>query len=107
MTQAAEDVSLSKAYPGFDLGLVARLARTRRNHPNPVMGRHHAVAAIDLRIVERGFVNCALEIVRNRQPRHPAEKTEHLHMRADPVRQRLREGRLRIRVARSAKYADE
>src|SRR6516162_7286777 len=25
--------------------------------------RHHAVATIDLRIVERGFVNCALEIV--------------------------------------------
>jgi hypothetical protein len=24
MTQAAEDVSLSKAHPGFDLGLVAR-----------------------------------------------------------------------------------
>src|SRR5215471_16664150 len=77
MTQAAEDVSLSKAHPGFDLGLVARLARTRREHPNPVMGRHHAVAAIDLRIVERGFVNCAVEIIGHRQPRHPAEETEH------------------------------
>src|SRR5262249_52639342 len=98
MTQAAEDVSLSKAHPGFDLGLVARLARTRRKHPTPERGPHHAVARIDLRIVERCFVTCALEIVGHRQPWPPAEETEHLHMRADPVRQRLREGRLRIRV---------
>ena len=107
VAQPAEDVALGKAHPGFDLGLVARLSRTRRKHADAVMGGHHAVAAIDLRIVERGLVNAALEIVRHDQPRHAAEEAEHPHMRADPVRQRLREGRLGIGVAGGAEHADE
>ena len=71
------------------------------------MGGHHAVAAIDLRIVERGLVNAALEIVRHEQTRHATKEAEHPHMGADPVGQRLREARRGIGVAGSTKYTDE
>src|SRR5260370_14966468 len=85
VAQPAQDVALSKAHARFDLGLVARLSWTRRKHADTVMGSHHAVAAIDLRIVERGLLNAALEIVPHEQPRHATEEAEHPHMRADPV----------------------
>jgi len=62
-------------------------------------GRHHAVAAIDLRIVERSLVNAALEIIRHEQRGTPPKKRSIRTMRADPVGQRLREGRLGIGVA--------
>jgi uncharacterized protein YijF (DUF1287 family) len=45
--------------------------------------------------------------LRHDQPRHAAEEAEHPHMRADPIRQRLCEGRLRIGVAGGAEHADE
>lgn len=71
------------------------------------MGGHHAIAAIDLRIVERGLVNAALEIVRYDETRHAPEKAEHPHVRVDPVGQRLREARLGIGVAGGAEHTDE
>src|SRR4249919_1118819 len=77
VAQPAENVALGKAHPRFDLGLVARLSWTRRKHADTVMSGHHAVAAIDLRIVERGLMNAALEIVRHEQTRHATEEAEH------------------------------
>ena len=87
--QPAEDVGLGEADPGLDLGLVARLSRPRRQDADAVMGRHHAVAAVDLGVVERGLVDPALQIVGNDQARHAAEEAEQAHVRADPVGQRL------------------
>jgi hypothetical protein len=107
VAQPAENVALGKAHASFDLGLVARLSRTRRKHADTVMGGHHAVAAIDLRIVERSLVNAALEIVRHYETRHATEEAEHPHMRTDPVWQGLREARLGIGVAGGAEHADE
>src|SRR3954466_9037716 len=46
--QPAQDVGLGEAAPRLDLGFVARLARAGRHNPNTVVGRHHAVAAVDL-----------------------------------------------------------
>jgi hypothetical protein len=68
---------------------------------------HLAIAAVDLRIVERCLAHPAFEIVRHDQLRGAAEKVEHAHMRADPVRQLLRPGRLRIGQVGSAEHADE
>ena len=45
--------------------------------------------------------------LRHDQPRHAAEEAEHPHMRANSIRQRLCEGRLRIGVAGGAEQADE
>ena len=71
------------------------------------MRRHGPVSPVDLRIVEGGLVDPALQIVGNQQLRRTAEKAEHAHVSAGPVRQRLRPGRLGIGEVRGAEHADE
>ena len=105
--QPAEDVGLGEADAGLDLGLVAGLARSRRQDADAVMGGHHPVAAVDLGVVERGLVDAALQIVGHDQARHAAEEAEHADMGADPVRQRLRPGRLGVGEVRGAEHGDE
>ena len=106
-SQPAEDVGLGEAHPCLDLGFVARLSWSRRQHADAVMGRHHAVAAVDLGVVERGLVDAALQVVRHDQARHAAEEAEHTHVRPDPVGQRLAPGRLGVGEARGAEHGDE
>ena len=91
-----EAIALSRGF----LGRAGRMAVR-------VMGRHRGVGAVDLGIVEGGLVDPALQIVGNQQLRRAAEKAEHAHMRADPVRQRLRPGRLGVGEVRGAEHADE
>ena len=74
-----------RADPSLDLGFVTRLPRSRRQHADAVMGRHHAIAAVDLGVVERGLVDPALQVVGHDQARHAAEKAEQAHVRPDPV----------------------
>jgi hypothetical protein len=105
--QPPENVGLGDSHARFDLGLVARAIRTRRQNADAVMRRHHGVAAIDLGIVERSLVHAALEIVGHDETRHAAEEAEHAHMRLDPVRQRLRPGRFGVGVIRGAQHCDE
>ncbi len=71
------------------------------------MGRHHPVAAIDFRVVERGPVDAGFQIVGNDKARHPAKEPEHADMGLDPVRQFLRPGCLGVGVIRGAKDGDE
>ncbi|MCY1358188.1 hypothetical protein D9M69_447130 [compost metagenome] len=71
------------------------------------MGRHHAVAAVDLGIMEAGAIDAGLQVVRHDQPGHATEEGEHAHVRADPIRERLGPGRLGERIARRAEHADE
>src|SRR5271165_2589394 len=58
-------------------------------------------------IVERGLVDPAFQIVGNQQLRRAAEKAEHAHVRAGPIRQLLRPRRLGIGEVRGAEHADE
>ena len=71
------------------------------------MGRHHPVAAIVFRVVERGPVDPLFQIVGNDKPRHPTKKAEHADMGLDPVRQFLRQGCLGVSVIGGAKDGDE
>ena len=71
------------------------------------MRRHHAVAAVDLRVVERRLAHAGLQVVRHDEARHPAEEAEHADMGADPVGQCLAPRRLGIGQARGAEYGDE
>ena len=96
VAQPAEDVGLGEADPGLDLGLVARALRPGWQNADAVMRRHRPVAAVHLGIVERGLVDAALEIVGHQQARRRAIEAEHAHVGADPVRQRLRPGRLGV-----------
>jgi hypothetical protein len=71
------------------------------------MRRHHCIGSIDLWIEEGWFVDTTLQMVRNNEARAALKKLEHPHMRADPVRQRLGPGRLRVGVAGGAEHRDE
>ena len=55
--QAAEDAGLGEADPVLDLGLVLGAARPGRQDADAVVRGHHPVAAVELRIVERGLVD--------------------------------------------------
>ena len=71
------------------------------------MRRHGPVGPVDLGIVEGGLVDPALQIVGNQQLRRAAEKAEHAHVGAGPVRQLLRPGRLGVGEIRGAEHANE
>ena len=107
VAQAADDVGLGKPHPGLHRRLVARSPGPGRQDADAVVRRHRAVAAVHLRVVERGLVDRALEIVRHQQPWRHTPEPEHAHVRADPVRQRLRPGRLGIGQAGGAQHGDE
>lgn len=61
--QSSEDAGLGEPNPVLDLRLVLRAPWPGRQHADTVMGSHHAVAAVDLRIVEGGTVDAGLQIV--------------------------------------------
>ena len=105
--QSPEDIGLSKSDAGLDLRLVSWLVRPRWKDSNRVVRRHRAVGSVDFGIVERSLVDAALQIVGDQQFRDAAEETEHAHMRAGPIRQLLRPGRLGISQVRSPKHADK
>ena len=71
------------------------------------MGRHAGVSSVDLGIVQAGLDDAGFEIVRYDLSGHPAEIGEGAAVRADPVGQRLRPGRLGIGVAGGAQGGDE
>ena len=107
MAQSPQNVGLGESDAGLDLGLVPRLSRPRRQDADRIMRRHGPVGPVDLGIVEGGLVDPALQIVGNQQLRRAAEKAEHAHVGASPVRQCLRPGRLGIGEVRGAEHADE
>ena len=105
--QSPENVSLRKSHSGLDFCLVAGFSRPRWQDADGVMRRHRAIGPVDFGIIERGLVDAALQIVGNEKPRRAAEKPEHAHMGAGPIRQLLRPGRLRISEVRGAEHGDE
>lgn len=72
--QAAEDAALSKAHGVLDLGLILRASRPSRKDTDTVVGCHHAVAAVDLGIMEAGTVDAGLQVVRHHKPWHATKK---------------------------------
>ena len=68
---------------------------------------HLGVGRVNLRLVEAGFADAALEIVRYEHPWHTAEKLESAHVGSDPIRQRLAKRRLGVGVVGSAPDGDE
>ncbi|AQZ50701.1 hypothetical protein Mame_01336 [Martelella mediterranea DSM 17316] len=61
--QPAEDTGLGETDSVLDLRLVLRTSRPGRQHADATMGRHHGVAAVDLRIVEGSAVDAGLQII--------------------------------------------
>ena len=105
--QPAQNAGLGETHAVLDLGFVAWLARPRRQDADAVVRRHHAVAPIDLRIIEAGPIDARLQIVGNDQSRNTVEEAEHAHMGADPIGQCLRPGCLRIGEVGGSENGDE
>ncbi len=73
---AAPGSSSGRPDPGLDLRLVPRLSRLRRQDADRIMRRHSPVGPVDLRIVEGGPVDPALQIIGNQKLRRAAEETK-------------------------------
>src|SRR5438105_11985010 len=96
MVYSTSNIGLGKTHSGFHFCLIPGLSWPCRKDANAVMGRHHPVAAIDFRVVERSPVHTGLQIVRDDEAWHPAKEPEHPDMGLDPVRKCLRPSRLRV-----------
>ena len=107
IAQAGQDPAFDDLDANLHFRLVARLARPRWHDRGIVMGRHAGVSSVDLGIVQAGLDDAGLEIIRHDLRRYAAEIGEGAAMRADPVGQRLRPGRLGVGVARGAQGGDE
>ena len=107
VAQATQDAGLGEADPVLHLRLIPRPPRARRQHAYAIMRRHHGEAAVDLRIVEGGLVDPALQVVRHDQARDAAKEAEHADVRANPVRQGLGPGRLGEGIVGGAQHGDE
>ncbi len=68
---------------------------------------HHAVAGVDLGIVEAGTTDARLQIVGNDESGNAVKKTKHPDMGANPVGERLRPGGLGKGVAGRTQHRHE
>ena len=107
IAQAGQDPAFDDLDADFDFRLVAGLARPRWHNRGIVMGRQAGIGAVDLGIVQASLDDAGLEIVRHHLRRYAVEEGEGAAMRADPVGQRLRPGRLGVGVAGGAQGGDE
>ena len=107
IAQAGQNPALDDLDADFHFRFVPRFARPCRHDRGVVMGRHAGIGAVDLGIVQTGLDDAGLEIVRHDLRRHPAEVGEGAAVRANPVGQRLRPGRLGVGVAGGAQGGDE
>jgi len=107
MTQPTENIGLGQAHTGLDLRFVLRTIRPGWKDADAIVGRHLAVTAIDLGIIEGGFFDAALEVVGNQEPRSTLIEAEHPNMACDPIRQLLRLGDFSVGVVAGAQHADE
>ena len=107
ISQAGQDPAFDDLDADFHFRFVAWFARPRRHDGGVAMGRHAGVSSVDLGIVQAGLDDAGFEIVRYDLSGHPAEIGEGAAVRADPIGQRLRPGRLGIGVAGGAQGGDE
>ncbi len=107
VAQTPEQPALHDPNAGFDLRLVARLARTRRQDGGVVVFGQLRVGAVHLRIVEAGLDHRDLGVVRHDQLRRAAEVVEGLHVALGPVDQLLAPAGVGERQAGSAHHRHE
>ena len=107
VAQPRQDQALDDQHGDLDLGLVARLARPRRQDGRAVMGGEVLVGAVDARLVAAGGRDPGLEIVADDRLRHAAEEGKRVDVSADPVRQPLAPAGLGIGVVRGPQHRDE
>jgi hypothetical protein len=69
----------------LDLRFVARLPHARGEHDEAVVVGQILIAAVDARLITRRLGDAGLEVVGHDRLRHPTDRRQPVHMRADPV----------------------
>ena len=103
----AEEPALDDQHRLLDLGLVARASRPRRQNGGSVVRRHLGVGTVDLGLVEARLDDRGLRVVRHDELGNAADRLEGADVSGDPVRERLRPGRLGESEARRTQHGDE
>ena len=85
VAQPRQHEALDDLHADFDLGLVARLARTRRQDRGVVVLGQLLVGAIDAGLIAAGRGDAGLEVVAHDRLRHAADRGQGVDVRADPV----------------------
>src|ERR1700722_13599229 len=83
MAQSRQNPSLDDENRRLDLGFVARPVWPGRQHSSAVMRRHLGVGSVDLRLVQTGFDDGDLGIVRDEKTRHTANPCQGARVRAN------------------------
>ena len=94
VAQAPQNAGLGETHSILHFRFIPRLSWPCWKNTDAIVGSHHAVAAVDLGIVETGATDARLQIVGNDESGNAVKKTKHPDMRADPVGERLRPGGL-------------
>jgi len=71
------------------------------------MGRHVGISSIDLRLVETGFDDGDLGVIRDHEVRDPGDRFEGVRVCTDPIAEALAPGRLRVHEVGCAHDSDE
>lgn len=107
-------VAKTREYPALydqhahlDGRFILRVIGARWKDRGTIVARAVLVGRGRLRLVATGLLDRRFQIVRDPQARHRPEELQHPDCRADPVRQALRPGRLRVRVLRGAQGRHE
>ena len=107
VAQLGQHEALDDQNRDLDLRLVAWLPHPRRQHHEAVVVGEILIGAVDARLVARRLGDAGLEVVAHNRLRHAADRGERVHMRADPVGQRLGPARFGVGVVRRAERRDE
>ena len=107
VSEPRENPALHQQHARLDGGFVAGVKRARGQNRRAVVARHVGVGGGRLGFIAAGALDRALQIIGHQQCRYRAEEFEGTDVRANPVRQRLREARLRVGVIRGAQHGDE
>lgn len=73
VAQAAQNPAFHDQHTGFDLGLVAWLARSRRQDADALMPGHLRIGPVDLRLVQARLDDRRPGVVRHHKPGYSAE----------------------------------
>ena len=107
LTENRQDPSLGDQNAGFHFCLVAGSIGARGQHSAAVMLGQIGIGGIQLRLVEAGFVDAALKIIRDQTAGRTLKILKGMYMRADPVRQGLRQGGLGVGIVRGSPNSDK
>jgi len=107
VAQRRDDPTLGQLYARFDLGFVARLIGSCRNHAHAVVHGHLLVRRVEVGVVTAGFRYACLSVVGHDQLRHTLIELEGSHRCADPACQLLVTGGLGVGVGTGTQNRDK